>query len=210
MGERYLGCGLKDKTLELDGVPGNDLGAYLDGGEIVVHGNTQDATGDTMNDGIITVYGNSGDALGYAMRGGSIYVKGYVGYRAGIHMKASLDKQPLLVIGEYGGAFLGEYQAGGKIVVLGLHIGDRPIVGDFCGTGMYNGEIYLRTEKLPDDLSDKIIASSASAEEVEAIAPYVRTFCEKFGGDADSLLSDHFFVLRPDSSNPYKQLYCVN
>ncbi|MGM9680228.1 MAG: glutamate synthase, partial [Eubacteriales bacterium] len=193
MGERYLGCGISDQTLELDGIPGNDLGAYLNGGDIIVHGNTQDATGDTMNDGSITVYGNSGDALGYAMRGGSIYVQGYVGYRAGIHMKAYREKIPQVVIGGYTGSFLGEYQAGGRIIVLGIGLEDRPIVGDFCGTGMHGGKIYLRTVHLPADLPRQIAYRDAAKEDKAEIADAVRTFCEKFGGDPQKLLADHFF-----------------
>ena len=49
VGQRYIGSGLSEKTIEINGTPGNALGAYLDGAEIVVHGNAQDATGDTMN-----------------------------------------------------------------------------------------------------------------------------------------------------------------
>lgn len=210
MGERYLGCGMSDQILELDGIPGNDLGAYLNGGDIIVHGNTQDATGDTMNDGTITVYGNSGDALGYAMRGGSIYVQGYVGYRAGIHMKAYREKIPQVVIGGYTGSFLGEYQAGGRIIVLGIGLEDRPIVGDFCGTGMHGGKIYLRTTHLPADLPRQIECRDATGEDMAEIADSVRTFCQKFGGESDKLLADHFYVLVPSSTSPYRQLYCSN
>lgn len=54
------------------------------------------------------------------MRGGEIYVRGNAGYRAGIHMKAYRDKRPVMVIGGRTGSFLGEYQAGGYIIVLGL------------------------------------------------------------------------------------------
>ena len=72
VGQRYIGSGLSEKTIEINGTPGNALGAYLDGAEIVVHGNAQDATGDTMNEGTICIHGSSGDATGYAMRGGSI------------------------------------------------------------------------------------------------------------------------------------------
>lgn len=97
-GQRFIGSGLKDKTVTIHGTPGNALGAYLDGAVIEVHGNVQDAVGDTMNAGEIVVHGNAGDALGYAMRGGAIYVRGDAGYRAGIHMKAYEDKQPVIVI----------------------------------------------------------------------------------------------------------------
>lgn len=88
LGQRFIGAGLSDKTVEIDGIPGNALGAYLNGAVITVHANAQDAVGDTMNAGEIIVHGNVGDAAGYSMRGGQIFVKGNAGYRAGIHMKA--------------------------------------------------------------------------------------------------------------------------
>ena len=158
LGERYIGAGKRTGKIELYEVPGNALGTYLDGAEIVLHANAQDATGDTMNAGEITIYGSTGDAAGYAMRGGSIYVQGDAGYRAGIHMKAYEDKIPVLVIGGRAGSFLGEYQAGGVIVVLGIGSEDRQPVGNFCGTGMHGGRIFLRTEHLPKDLPQQVIA----------------------------------------------------
>ena len=106
-GQRFIGSGLKGKTLTINGTPGNALGAYLDGAVIEVHGNAQDATGDTMNDGKIVIYGNAGDALGYAMRGGNIFVRGNAGYRTGIHMKEYRDKKPTIIIGGKVGSFLG-------------------------------------------------------------------------------------------------------
>lgn len=72
IGQRYIGSGLSDKNILINGTPGNALGAYLDGASITVHGNAQDATGDTMNEGCILIHGSSGDATGYAMRGGRI------------------------------------------------------------------------------------------------------------------------------------------
>lgn len=119
-GQRFIGAGLSDKNITIHGVPGNALGAYLNGSTIVVHANAQDAVGDTMNEGKIIIHGNIGDAAGYAMRGGKIFVKGNAGYRAGIHMKSYKTKVPVMVIGGSAGSFLGEYQAGGVIIVLGL------------------------------------------------------------------------------------------
>ena len=63
-----------DKNITIDSVPGNALGAYLNGAIITVKANAQDV-GDTMNDGKIIVHGNIGDAAGYAMRGGK-YLSG--------------------------------------------------------------------------------------------------------------------------------------
>ena len=116
-GQRFIGAGLECGKLILSGTPGNALGAYLNGASIEVCGNAQDAVGDTMNAGRLVVRGSIGDAAGYAMRGGELYVQGTAGYRAGIHMKAYGDKLPVMVIGGKAGSFLGEYQAGGVIVV---------------------------------------------------------------------------------------------
>ena len=87
----------------------------------------------------IIVHGSIGDAAGYAMRGGKIYVKGNAGYRAGIHIKAYEDKSPTIIIGGTCGSFLGEYQAGGTIIVLGLTAQQNPIVSNFPCTGMHGG-----------------------------------------------------------------------
>ena len=148
-GQRYIAAGLGKKELTLTGTPGNALGAYLNGTRITVLGNAQDATGDTMNDGAIFVHGSSGDATGYAMRGGKIYVRGNAGYRAGIHMKAYREKQPVLIIGGEAGSFLGEYQAGGIIIVLGLGSGGRAPVGRFVGTGMHGAECCCAATRCP-------------------------------------------------------------
>jgi len=120
-GQYYIGSGLKaDVKIIIDGVPGNDLGAFMDGPTIVVLGNGQDNIGNTMNSGKIVVHGHAGDVLGYGMRGGKLFVREEVGYRVGIHMKGYQAQVPTLVAGGSAGDFLGEYMAGGILVVLGL------------------------------------------------------------------------------------------
>ena len=59
-------------------------------------------------------------------------------------MKAYKDKIPVMIIGGCAGSFLGEYQAGGILVVLGLNASGRPIVGNFPCTGMHGGKLFLR------------------------------------------------------------------
>ncbi|MGE5605028.1 MAG: glutamate synthase [Bacteroidota bacterium] len=209
-GQRYIGNGLGNKVIEINGVPGNALGSYLDGSDIIVNGNAQDATGDTMNDGSIVIHGSSGDATGYAMRGGKIYVRGSTGYRAGIHMKAYRDKVPVLIIGETAGSFLGEYQAGGIIVVLGLHTKEKVPVGNFCGTGMHGGKIYLRCEQLPKDLPRQVVAEKATEKDLAEIRLYLEEFCKFFGENIEDIYLKTFYVLTPNTKNPYKQLYTRN
>lgn len=208
LGQRYIGCGISGKELTVVGTPGNALGAYLNGGNVTVYGNAQDATGDTMNDGTIAIHGSSGDATGYAMRGGKIFVKGDVGYRAGIHMKAYKDKIPVLVVGGKAGSFLGEYQAGGYIIVLGIGYEDRKtVVERFCATGMHGGKIFLRCDELPFDLPPQVTARKATKKDLSEIEEYISEYIDKFGGDNNVIMKKNFFVLTPDSKNPYKQFY---
>lgn len=208
-GQRYIGCGIKGKQITINGTPGNALAAYMDGAEIVVNGNAQDATGDTMNDGKIVVYGNCGDTTGYGMRGGKIFVKGNAGYRVGIHMKEYQNQKPLIVIGGKTGDFLGEYQAGGIIIVLGIDAKGIP-VGNFCGTGMHGGVIYIRSEQVPDDLPAQVMSTNATDEDKAQIEGFISEFCSYFGYDKDEILKSNFVKLTANTKNPYKQLYTHN
>lgn len=209
LGQRYIGCGLTGRRIIINGTPGNAMGAYLDGSEIYVRGNAQDAVGDTMDDGLIVIDGCAGDAIGYAMRGGEIFVRGSVGYRAGIHMKEYKQKHPVLVVGGAAGSFLGEYQAGGTIIILGLGSSGQ-IVGPFCGTGMHGGEIFLRSDKPPAFLSEQVCVRDALPEELKRVEKYINRFCEYFNYQAEELLNHRYIILSPNTSSPYRQLYTPN
>lgn len=208
LGQRFIAAGMSDLSIEIDGVPGNALGAYLDGATITVNGNAQDAVGDTMNAGEIAVHGSIGDAAGYAMRGGALYISGNAGYRAGTHMKAYGDTKPVIVIGGRTGSFLGEYQAGGCILVLGLHTDKKPIVGNFPCTGMHGGKLFLRGDAAGIHFPHGTVVKTAT--DMAEIAPLIEHFCALFGGDAAALLQDTYTVVTPDSKNPYKQMYVTN
>lgn len=210
IGQRFLAAGTSGKNVKIHGIAGNALGAYLNGTVIETFGNAQDAVGDTMNEGKIIVHGNIGDAAGYAMRGGRIFVQGNAGYRAGIHMKAYQDKVPVMVIGGRTGSFLGEYQAGGIIIVLGLSGGERPIVSNFPCTGMHGGKLFLRSDCEGIHFPHQVHHRIASAEELAGIRTYIEEYCAHFGGDADELLNAPFTLVTPDSGNPYKQMYVAN
>ena len=210
LGQRFIAAGMSGISVTINGVPGNALGAYLNGAVINVHGNAQDAVGDTMNDGEIIIHGSVGDAVGYAMRGGKIFVEGDAGYRAGIHMKAYREKIPVMVIGGKTGSFLGEYQAGGVIVVLGLTKDERRIVGNFPCTGMHGGKMILRSDCRDVKFPGQVTAREATAEDLEEIKKYVREYSRLFGADFDAIMASPFTVVTPDSKNPYKQLYVAN
>lgn len=210
LGQRFIAAGASNKSITINGVPGNALGAYLDGASIIVNGNAQDASGDTMNGGRIVINGSCGDACGYAMRGGEIFIRGNVGYRAGIHMKSYAEKMPVLVIGGKCGSFLGEYQAGGIIIALGLGFDDKDVLGSFCGTGMHGGKIFVRADQLHVKLSKQICVRPADEEDLAQIAPYIKEYCKCVGVSEDEIYNKKFQVLYPNSSNPYKQLYVQN
>ena len=209
-GQRFIAAGMSDKNITISGVPGNALGAYLNGASITVNANAQDAVGDTMNEGKILIRGNVGDAAGYAMRGGKIFVQGNAGYRAGIHMKAYKEKVPVMIIGGCAGSFLGEYQAGGIIIILGLHKDDKRIVGNFPCTGMHGGKMFLRGNYKDIRFPEQVTARCASDEDLAEIKEYLSEYCTDFGYSVDELLSAPFTIITPDSKNPYKQMYVAN
>ncbi len=209
LGQRFIAAGLSGKNVEISGTPGNALGAYLNGSSVFVFGNAQDAVGDTMNEGKIVVHGNIGDCVGYAMRGGKIFVKGNAGYRAGIHMKAYKEKFPALIIGGSAGSFLGEYQAGGIIIVLGLNA-DKKIIGNFPCTGMHGGKMFLRTNGKDLNFPKNVNYKTADKEDMTEIYPYIKEFCSYFGYDEKEILDSEFTLITPDSNNPYKQMYVGN
>lgn len=212
MGQRYIGSGLSGKTLRIHGIPGNALCAYLDDCRVEVFGNAQDATGDTMNAGELFIHGSCGDATGYAMRGGQIYIQKNVGYRCGIHMKAYQQQVPVLVVGGEAGSFLGEYQAGGYIIVLGQGVEGRVPMGHFPAAGQHGGRIFIRTEctERPYDMPATTTFREATEEEKQEIRPYVEKYAKAFGGDAEALLKDRFVIMEPENSNPYQKLYVAN
>ncbi|MDR2615115.1 MAG: glutamate synthase [Oscillospiraceae bacterium] len=210
-GERFIASSATlDKRIVINGTPGNALGCYLDGASITVNGNAQDAVGDTMNDGEIIIHGRAGDALGYAMRGGIIYVKGDSGYRTGIHMKQYREKRPVIVVGGRTGSFLGEYMAGGLLIVLGLSSDGAPPVGRYTGTGMHGGKMLLRCKTPPDDLPVQVCCEKAGVADLSDVAEYIKTFARLFDKDAGEILADDFYILTPNASNPYRQLYTAN
>lgn len=210
LGQRFIAAGMSYRDIKIKGTPGNALGAYLNGGSVEVFGNAQDAVGDTMNEGKIIIHGSIGDAAGYAMRGGQIFVETDAGYRAGIHMKAYRDKVPVMVIGGRTGSFLGEYQAGGLIIVLGRHTDGKPIVGNFPCTGMHGGKLFLRSECADIAFPKQVTARAATEEDLKDIEVYVREYCDLYGADFDELMRSNYTVVTPDSKNPYKQMYVQN
>jgi len=210
-GQRYLGTGLSypDIKMVVNGVPGNDLASFMNGPEITINDNAQDSIGNTMNAGQITVHGHAGDVLGYGMRGGRLFVKGNVGYRVGIHMKEYRKQVPVLIAGGTAGDFLGEYMAGGILVLLGLERPTgAPLAGDYLGTGMHGGVIYLRGEVDPFTLGKEVSVFDLDETDWSLLRPHLQDFCAAFGYNYDEVCVGKFCKLLPVSNRPYGRLYC--
>ena len=207
-GQRYMGVGLDGSTrLTINGVPGNDLGVFMNEAEIVVNGNVQDGVGNTMNAGKIVVHGQAGDVLGHSMRGGKIFVRGDVGYRTGIHMKAYHDRFPVVIVGGTAGDYLGEYMAGGILTVLDLERSGQTPVGICAGTGMHGGAIFIRGCIEPHQLGLEVGVGRPSRTDWTGLKQLLVEFCADFSLDVSHLHRDDFVKLTPKSSRPYGKLY---
>ncbi len=214
LGQRFIGNSLrkKDLTIEIYGTPGGDLGMFMSGPTIIVYGNCEFAPGNTMDDGKIIIHGNSGDVTAHSMRGGKVFVRGDVGYRSGIHMKAYKEKVPTLVIGGTAKDFLGEYMAGGKIVVLNIDKEGKDlgkIKGKMIGTGIHGGAIYIRGEINKKQLGVAADIKPFTEEDLKNIENDVKEFCQYFGLEDkfESLLYSKWTKIAPISKRPFGKLY---
>ncbi len=208
-GQRYIGTNL-DKPVEIEifGTPGNDLGAFMNGPKIIVQGNAQDGCGNTMNSGEIIVHGHAGDIVGLAARGGKIFIREDVGYRAGIHMKEYQDKKPVLVIGGTAQDFLGEYMAGGILILLGMNLAEGKChKAKFIGTGMHGGVIYLRGTVEDYQLGKEVGIAELEEKDYQILRQLVGEFAAHFGYDAEEILKHKFIKLFPRWLRPYGRLY---
>jgi glutamate synthase domain-containing protein 3 len=207
-GQRYISDGLSGELeLIVHGTAGNDLGAFMNGPIITVYGDVGDGAGNTMNKGKIVVHGHAGDVIGYSMRGGEILIKGNAGYRVGIHMKEYLQSIPVIVVGGLARDFLGEYMAGGRIVVLGLNADEEP-VGDYIGTGMHGGVIYVRGKVEEDKLGVGARTVPVSEEDWAELKLLATKYSEAFG-EAVPVAKEEFTKVVPLSHRPYERTYAL-
>jgi len=208
-GQRYIGTDL-DRPVEIvvQGTPGNDLGMFMNGPRITVRGNAQDGCGNTMNEGEIIVHGHAGDIIGMAARGGKIFVRDDVGYRAAIHMKEYQGKKPALVIGGTAQDFVGEYMAGGVLVLVGLTLdGDLHHKASFVGTGMHGGVIYMRGRVEEHQLGREVGIGELDDGDRQVLGGLLREYAAHFGLDMTRIAGDRFVKLFAKFLRPYGRLY---
>ncbi|MDO8490863.1 MAG: hypothetical protein Q7T04_02465, partial [Dehalococcoidia bacterium] len=140
--------------------------------------------------------------------GGRVFVRDGVGYRAGIHMKEYKDKKPVLVIGGSAQDFLGEYMAGGVLVVLGLDLKTgEPHRSNFLATGMHGGVIYLRGTVESHQLGKEVGVAELDDADRSQLGQLVGEYCQFFGHDVQQVLAGAFVKLFPRYLRPYGRLY---
>jgi glutamate synthase domain-containing protein 3 len=208
-GQRFIADGLMGKiTIDIHGTPGNDLGMFMDGPAITVHGNAQDGVGNTMSSGRIVIHGDARDIVGHSMRGGTIFVKGDVGYRVGIHMKTYQSSVPIIVAGGTAGDFLGEYMAGGVIIILGLHTTDASdLLGEWVGTGQHGGAIYVRGAVDESKLGNGTSLLPMTTDDEKLVRRVLKDYCRTFNLDSNAVINSKFTKIAPLSHRPYAALY---
>jgi len=208
LGQRYIGstASRDDLRIEVYGTPGNNLGALLNGTSIEVFGNGQDLTGNTMNSGRIVIHGSVSDVTGLAARGGEIIIKGSAGYRTGIHMKEFKESGPSLIIGGRAGDYLGEYMAGGTILVLGIDITDRPIIGQHIGAGMHGGRMFIMGDVRETQMAPGASMKNINLSDRKGIDRLIKRYEEVFGVSVKREWK-LFKKIVPQSSRPFGGYY---
>ena len=197
-GQYYIGDGLRgNASITVEGVPGNDLAAFMDGPTIRIKSNAQDNIGNTMNSGKVIVEG---------MRGGKLHIRGDVGYRVGIHMKGNKKQAPTIIVGGTAGDFFGEYMAGGLLVLLGLG-NDGPIVGDYLGTGMHGGTIFIRGEVEKEFCGAEVGIMEPDEDDIKVLKEALADYCADLGLKLEDIMKKGFKKLIPVSARPYGNLY---
>jgi formylmethanofuran dehydrogenase subunit C len=116
---KWIGRGMTQGRIQIDGNAGMHLGAHMTGGAIDVSGNVTDWLGAEMTGGFIRVRGNAGGQVGAAYRGslsgmtdGTIIVHGTAGLEVGMRMKRGI-----IFIGGKVRDFAGLQMKGGTIVL---------------------------------------------------------------------------------------------
>ncbi len=208
LGQRYIGGGLNSHvTITINGTPGQDLGAFMNGPVIIVHGNAQDGIGNTMNSGTIVVHGKAGEIPGHSMRGGQILIRDDVEYRAGIHMKEYENQIPLLVIGGTAKDYCGEYMAGGRVVVLNRFDEKEP-AGNDIGTGIHGGVIFIRGNVDKRRLGVGAIIAEMDKDDVVFLQNVLHTFKAAFPYvELSHITVKDFVKITKKGHRPFANLY---
>ena len=155
--------------------------AMPEGKRLEIHGTPGNDLACYMDGGSIEVFGNAQDQVGNTMNGGEVVIHGRCGDA---------------------GSFLGEYQAGGIIVLMGH-------AGAYLATGMHGGVIYLAHPLAQQDVRAGLVQEPVDADDLAVLAPLLDEYARLFDGERalPSIPPEAFSRLRPESSRPYGSAY---
>jgi formylmethanofuran dehydrogenase subunit C len=140
-GVHWIGTGMSEGAIHVEGDAGRHVGSEMTGGEIHVSGSAGDWVGGEMHGGLVHVRGRAGHLIGSAYRGsrrgmtgGTILIRGEVGNEVGHTMRRGL-----IAVGGCGD-FVGINMIAGTILVFGP-CGIRPAAGMRRGTiGLFGSQ----------------------------------------------------------------------
>ena len=123
-------------------------------------------------------------------------------------MKEYEGKGPLIVVGGGAQDFLGEYMAGGTLIVLGLtKHGTGWARARFVGTGMHGGAIFLRGRIESHQLGKEVGVAALDEKDRQMLESAVAKYCEHFGANPADVLNTDYVKLFPLYLRPYGRLY---
>jgi formylmethanofuran dehydrogenase subunit C len=195
---RWVGYGMKNGEIVVNGNIGMHLGERMAGGKITVNGDTGGWAGSEMKGGVLEIMGNAGDYLASPYRGrssgmskGKIIVHGNVGSDVAVFMKGGVIK----IHGNVG-PFLGFRMRGGTV-----HI--EKTIGNRVGACMTGGKIVVSgflEEMLPTFTINGVKAKVKIDEGEKAAGPFY-----VFLGDLAELGHGKLFISK--EKNPHLKNY---
>jgi len=114
----------------------------------------------------------------------------------------------MVVIGGTAQDFLGEYMAGSILVLLGLSLKEgEQHRGNFIGTGMHGGVIYVRGEICEFQLDKEVGVAEPDSNDYLVLRELIKEFGDHFGYNTGEILTHKFIKLLPLHLRPYGRLY---
>ncbi len=188
----YGDAGLKESavTINLEGVAGQSLGAFLiNGVTIRIKGAANDYVGKGMNGGKIVITGATGNenmslagnTCLYGATGGTLFVAGEVGERFAVRNSGAL------AVVEGTGDHACEYMTGGIVVILGE-------TGINFGAGMTGGLafVYDKNHTFVEKINQELIeARRIDIDEFDEARHYLKKLLQVFYDETGSKKAEH-------------------
>jgi len=113
----------------------------------------------------------------------------------------------VIVVGGTAQDFLGEYMAGGVLILLGLNSAEPEHRANYVGTGMHGGVIYLRGDINDYQLGKEVGIAEPDRNDYQVLEKLITEFTSYFGYDAKEIMKHKFIKLFPLYLRPYGRLY---